>query len=149
MRRMLPFLTLQPARGQHAAEAITLYTSLFEEGRVVSREPWPEGAPGLEGLEDPSQAVQLAEIEIVAGQRLRLSDTLIRHDWDMTPGVSLWIDCADASEQERVFAALVEGGMALMPLDDYGFGPFGWVRDRFGVTWQLGVAADDPEHPAV
>ncbi|MCG7308136.1 VOC family protein [Brachybacterium sp. ACRRE] len=149
MRRMLPFLTLQPARGQHAAEAIALYTSLFDEGRVVSRQAWPEGAPGLETLDDPAEAVQLAEIEIVAGQRLRLSDTLIRHGWDMTPGVSLWIDCAEAAEQERVFGALVEGGMALMPLDDYGFGPFGWVQDRFGVTWQLGVAADDPQDPAL
>ena len=27
-----------------------------------------------------------------------------------------------------------------MPLDDYGFGPFGWVGDRFGLTWQLGLA---------
>ncbi|MBK0331438.1 VOC family protein [Brachybacterium sp. MASK1Z-5] len=149
MRRMLPFLTLQPARGQHAAEAIALYTSLFDEGRVVSHQAWPEGAPGLEALDDPAEAVQLAEIEIVAGQRLRLSDTLIRHGWDMTPGVSLWIDCADAAEQERVFGALVEGGMALMPLDDYGFGPFGWVQDRFGVTWQLAVAADDPQDPAL
>ena len=28
-----------------------------------------------------------------------------------------------------------------MPLDDYGFGPFGWVGDRFGLTWQLGLAS--------
>lgn len=135
MRRMLPFLTLQPTRGQLAAEAIALYTSLFEEGREISREPWPAGAGAPEG------AVQLAEIEVVAGQRLRLSDTPIQHEWDLTPGISLWVDCADAAEQDRVFDALVEGGMALMPLDDYGFGRFGWVQDRFGVTWQLGVAS--------
>jgi predicted 3-demethylubiquinone-9 3-methyltransferase (glyoxalase superfamily) len=144
MRRMIPFLTLQPSRGQHAAEAIELYTSLFEEGRVISREPWPEGAPGLETVDDPAAAVQLAEIEVVAGQRLRLSDTLIHHAWDLTPGVSLWIDCEDAAEQERVVAALVEGGMAMMPLDDYGFGPFAWVQDRFGATWQLAIAGQGP-----
>jgi predicted 3-demethylubiquinone-9 3-methyltransferase (glyoxalase superfamily) len=149
MRRMLPFLTLQPARGQHAAEAITLYTSLFEEGRVVSREPWPEGAPGLEGLEDPSQAVQLAEIEIVAGQRLRLSDTLIRHDWDMTPGVSLWIDCADASEQgARVrrarrgrHGAHAAGRLRLRPLR---LGP-GPIRGDLAARGR----GRRPEHPAV
>ncbi|WP_240613135.1 VOC family protein [Brachybacterium endophyticum] len=134
---MIPFLTLQPSRGQHAADAIALYTSLFEDGRELSREPWPEGSGAPEG------AVQLAEIEVGAGQRLRLSDSPIEHAWDMSPGVSLWVDCADQAEQERVFAALLEGGTAMMPLDDYGFGPFGWVQDRFGVSWQLGVAADD------
>lgn len=137
MRRMLPFLTLQPSRGQYAAEAISLYTSLFEEGREISREPWPADAGGPEG------AVQLAEIEVLPGQQLRISDTLITHGWDMSPGVSLWIDCADQEEQQRVFGALLEGGEALMPLDDYGFGPFGWVRDRFGVTWQIAVAPAD------
>lgn len=24
-----------------------------------------------------------------------------------------------------------------MPIDDYGFGPFAWINDRWGVSWQL------------
>jgi len=32
-------------------------------------------------------------------------------------------------------------GAVLMPLDDYGFSTrFGWVGDRFGVTWQLNLS---------
>lgn len=27
-----------------------------------------------------------------------------------------------------------------MPLNDYGFGPFGWLNDRYGVSWQLNLA---------
>jgi predicted 3-demethylubiquinone-9 3-methyltransferase (glyoxalase superfamily) len=43
---------------------------------------------------------------------------------------------------ERVFAILSEGGEVLMPLDNYGFSQkFGWVNDRFGVSWQLNLAA--------
>lgn len=33
-----------------------------------------------------------------------------------------------------------EGGEVLMPLDDYGFSTrFGWLNDRFGVSWQLNL----------
>jgi predicted 3-demethylubiquinone-9 3-methyltransferase (glyoxalase superfamily) len=36
---------------------------------------------------------------------------------------------------------LAEGGQVLMPLDDYGFSArFGWLADRFGVSWQLDLA---------
>jgi len=45
------------------------------------------------------------------------------------------------TELEGAFGRLSEGGEVLMPLDDYGFSArFGWVRDRFGPSWQLNLA---------
>jgi len=36
---------------------------------------------------------------------------------------------------------LAEGGRVLMPLNNYGFSQrFGWLADRFGVSWQLNLA---------
>lgn len=38
------------------------------------------------------------------------------------------------------FEKLIIDGQALMPLDDYGFSKkFGWLNDRFGVSWQLNL----------
>lgn len=47
-------------------------------------------------------------------------------------------DTAAAENLKTMWDALVEGGTALMPLQEYPFSKqFGWVKDRFGVTWQL------------
>jgi predicted 3-demethylubiquinone-9 3-methyltransferase (glyoxalase superfamily) len=46
----------------------------------------------------------------------------------------------ETDEQERLWKALAHGGAPLMPLGDYGFGPFGWTNDGFGVSWQLAMA---------
>ena len=135
MNQAVPFITFQPGRGQNAAEAMGTYLEVFADGRVVSDNRYGLEGPGAEGT------VIMAEIEI-AGQRLRLSDSFVDHEWDITPAVSLMVDCESAEELERIFTALSSQGTVFMPLDDYGFGPFGWVGDRFGLTWQLGLAAE-------
>jgi predicted 3-demethylubiquinone-9 3-methyltransferase (glyoxalase superfamily) len=52
--------------------------------------------------------------------------------------VSFLIANEDEKETERLYNSLAEGGIALMPLDSYPFSKkYGWVRDKYGVTWQL------------
>ena len=134
MNQAVPFITFQPSRGQSAAEAMETYLKLFTDGRVILDNRYGPDGPGAEGT------VIMSEIEI-AGQRLRFSDSFVAHEWDITPGVSLMVDCESTEELERLFTALSVQGTVYMPLDDYGFGPFGWVGDRFGLTWQLGLAS--------
>jgi predicted 3-demethylubiquinone-9 3-methyltransferase (glyoxalase superfamily) len=44
------------------------------------------------------------------------------------------------AEFERLYAALSEGGLDLMPPNNYGFSQqFGWCNDRFGVSWQINL----------
>ena len=52
-----------------------------------------------------------------------------------------------AQELDRIWAQLVDGGNELMPLGEYPFSKhYGWVADRYGVSWQLILsdAAGDP-----
>ena len=55
--------------------------------------------------------------------------------------MSLFVDCESEAEIEEVFSRLSTGGLVLMPLDNYGFSTkFGWVKDRFGPSWQLNLS---------
>ena len=66
----------------------------------------------------------------LAGSDFGCADSPVDHEWGITPGVSLWIDCDDDDEQQRLFDRLGDGGRVYMPLDDYGFSTrFGWVGD--------------------
>jgi PhnB protein len=57
-------------------------------------------------------------------------------------GFSLSLTVPDDAEAERLFAALAEGGQALMPLTKTFFSSrFGMVADRFGVSWKIHVAS--------
>lgn len=129
-RRAATFLMFQHG---DAEEAMRAYVALFEGARINRLERWASGEPGAEGT------VKLAEFEL-AGHRLLCSDSPVRHAFGFTPSVSLYIECDDADELDRLFAALCDGGRVLMPVDDYGFSRrFGWCDDRHGVSWQLTV----------
>lgn len=79
---------------------------------------------------------------VIAGQELMIIDSPPVHAFSFTPSISLFVDCADELEIERLFAGLAEGGKIHMPLDNYGFSlRFAWVDDRFGVSWQLNLPA--------
>jgi predicted 3-demethylubiquinone-9 3-methyltransferase (glyoxalase superfamily) len=124
LQKLTPFLMFQNGE---AEEAMTFYTGLFADGEVVSLDRKPEGG------------IQLAVFSI-AGQQVRCIDSPAVHEFGFTPSVSLFVRCESREELDKLWAGLVEGGSALMPLDDYGFGPFGWTNDRFGVSWQLSLA---------
>jgi PhnB protein len=57
-------------------------------------------------------------------------------------GFCLSVTVADATEADRVYADLADGGTVQMPLGKTFFSPrFGMVADRFGITWMVNVPA--------
>jgi predicted 3-demethylubiquinone-9 3-methyltransferase (glyoxalase superfamily) len=127
---ILPFLMFE---GQ-AAEAMEFYVSLFPDSRVLEVERFGPGEEGVEGT------IKRA-IFTIAGQQMRCFDSYVHHAFTFTPAWSSFVECEHEAEQERLYQALAEGGQVLMPLDDYGFSRrFGWVNDRFGVSWQVNLA---------
>jgi predicted 3-demethylubiquinone-9 3-methyltransferase (glyoxalase superfamily) len=120
--------------GNIAEEAMTFYISLFDDAEVLAITRYGPGEPGAEG------SVMHATFKL-AGQEYMAIDSAVHHAFTFTPSMSLYVQCETEAELERLFTALSEKGETLMPLDNYGFSTkFGWVSDRFGVSWQLNLA---------
>ena len=129
-RGLRTFLTFQDGA---ASAALALYRDVFDDFELVAIEHNGPGDAGPEGT------VKVATFRL-AGSDFSCADSPVRHEWGFTPAVSLWVDCANDAELERLFGRLSDGGVVFMPLDAYGFSTrFGWVGDRHGVTWQLNL----------
>ncbi|QEH39361.1 VOC family protein [Chitinophaga sp. XS-30] len=122
------FLTFQE---NNAEQAMNFYTGLFDNSRIIDIQRYGKDGPGKEG------SVMKAVFEL-NGKEFICSDSFIKHDWTFTPAISNWVECKDEDELDMLFSRLGENGRVMMPLDNYGFGKkFGWVADKFGVSWQL------------
>lgn len=117
----------------NAEEALRFYASLFENSEITSVTRVGPGEAGTEG------SVKHASFTL-AGHQLMCIDSAVSHNFTFTPSMSLYVDCESADEIRRIYRALEDGGQVLMPLDAYDFAEqFGWVNDRFGVSWQLSL----------
>ena len=84
-----------------------------------------------------SQQVAMAVLHL-KGLKIMVNDSVIKHNFTFTPSTSIFIECASEEEIDSLAAQILEGGQALMPLNNYGFSKkFAWIQDRFGVSWQL------------
>lgn len=131
MEKVIPFLMFQDGK---AEEAMNFYTSLIEDSEITTivRYGANEGG-GDEGT------IMHATFTL-KGQEFMCIDSNIKHGFSFTPSFSIYVTCNTEDELRNLYHRLNEGGQALMPLGDYGFSKkFGWLNDRFGVSWQLNL----------
>ncbi len=118
---------------KEAKEAGAFYTSVFKNSRVKS-------TTTLDGT--PSGSVDIVTIEL-AGQELTLlsAGPLFK----FTPAISFLVACETKEEVDALWSELSRGGTALMELGAYPFSErYGWTQDRYGVSWQIMHAGDQP-----
>jgi predicted 3-demethylubiquinone-9 3-methyltransferase (glyoxalase superfamily) len=122
-----PFLMFEGT----AEAAMNFYVSLFPGASIRSIARYGAEGPGKSGT------VMTATF-ILDGQAIMCIDSPVKHAFTFTPASSLFVECTDRDEIDRLFAALSQGGKVLMGLDAYPFARrFAWLDDRFGVSWQL------------
>lgn len=129
MQKITTFLMFE---GQ-AEEAMNYYISLFDNSEVVSISRY-----GAEMGEHEGKVIH-ATFNL-NGQEFMCIDSNVKHNFTFTPSVSLYVTCETSEEIEKVYEKLSQDGGVLMPLGSYPFSEkFGWVNDKFGVSWQLNL----------
>jgi predicted 3-demethylubiquinone-9 3-methyltransferase (glyoxalase superfamily) len=125
-----PFLMFQ---GGTARAALDLYFATFPRSGIVRVEHYGAAGPG------PAGTIKVA-VFTLCDREFMCADSPVNHGFSFTPSTSIFVDFDSAADLERAFAALAESGGILMPLNNYGFSRrFGWLNDRFGVSWQLNL----------
>ena len=117
-----------------AEEAAQFYTSVFPNSRIVRVTHYGSAGPRPEGM------VMEVEFELDGRSVLALNGG---PEFRFTEAISLQADCEDQDEVDRLWETLSAGGEE---------GPCGWLKDRYGVSWQIVpsvlyelIADPDPE----
>lgn len=112
------------------------------DGEAAAEEKREEPA-----TEKPVSAPLVATAQLkIGGQVLMVQDSLIRHEFDFTPSVSIAIVVDTSADFDGIVEKLAEDGTFLMEPGDYDFAKnFAWITDRFGVSWQVNHPLGAPD----
>ena len=128
-QKITPFLWFD----NEAEEAVNFYTTLFNKSKIKIVTRYGEEGAKASGREKGTVMTVSFQIE---GQEF----TAINGGpvFKITPTISFFINCDSPEEIDRLWAKLSDGGEIFMELNKYPFSEkYGWVKDKFGVSWQL------------
>lgn len=129
MAKATPFLMFQG----NAEEAMNHYLSIFEDSEITGIIRYGANEAGEEG------SVMQATFTLM-GQEFMCIDSNVKHEFTFTPSFSIFVTCDSEEQLDKYYEKLNQGGEVLMPLGNYGFSKkFGWVVDRFGLSWQFNL----------
>jgi predicted 3-demethylubiquinone-9 3-methyltransferase (glyoxalase superfamily) len=118
-----------------AEEAINFYISIFKVSQIIDLTRYNANEGGAEGT------VKLARFSL-KGQEFVCIDS-VGHNFTFTPSMSLFVNCDSEEEINGLYENLSLGGQVMMPLGAYPFSKkYGWVSDKYGVSWQLSLIGD-------
>ncbi|MHB1484996.1 MAG: VOC family protein [Saccharofermentanales bacterium] len=128
---------------KNAKEAVDFYVSAFSDSRTLFTSYYPNSVQ--EGLADFQLDLAGKELTVdfeIGKQRFTAINA--GPEFIFNPSVSFMVNFDPSSDKHarehlnELWSKLIDGGEALMALDTYPFSVlYGWVKDRYGLTWQL------------
>ncbi len=100
-------------------EAASFYTSVFPNSRILEVARYGEAGPRPEGT------VMTVSIELDGQRFIALNGG---PEFTFSEAISFQVDCKTQEEVDTFWSKLSEGGEE---------GPCGWLKDRYGVSWQI------------
>jgi predicted 3-demethylubiquinone-9 3-methyltransferase (glyoxalase superfamily) len=102
-----------------AEDAANHYTSIFKNSRILNVSRYGSAGPRPEGM------VMTVNFELEGIQFVALNGG---PDFTFDEAISFQVSCESQDEVDYFWSKLSEGGEE---------GPCGWVKDRFGLSWQV------------
>jgi predicted 3-demethylubiquinone-9 3-methyltransferase (glyoxalase superfamily) len=127
MQKITPFLWFD----NNAEEAVDFYTSIFKNSKIGQISRYGDAGPG------PKGSVMVVAFQLDGQEFHALNGG---PHYAFTPAVSFFVNCETRDEVDRLWGELSRNGTVLMELDGYPFSErYGWVADRFGLSWQVNL----------
>lgn len=105
-----------------AKEAASFYSTIFEKSIITAENP------------------MVVTFELNGTKFMGLNGGPM---FKINPSISFFVTCGTIVEVDAVWEKLIEDGKALMPIANYPWSErYGWVQDKFGLTWQVSIATD-------
>lgn len=128
VQKIVPFLWFNG----NAEEAVNLYTSIFKNSKMAVVSRYGEAGPG------PKGSIMSATFELEGQKFYALNGG---PQFKFTPAISFFVNCETQQEVDELWEKLSAGGEKSQ---------CGWLRDKFGVSWQiiptaLGKFLGDPD----
>jgi predicted 3-demethylubiquinone-9 3-methyltransferase (glyoxalase superfamily) len=112
-----------------AEEAATFYVSIFKNSKLGHMTRYGEAGAEVSGR--PKGSVMTVTFEIEGQEFVALNGGPL---FKFTEAVSFMVKCNSQTEIDEMWSKLSEGGKE---------GPCGWLKDKYGLSWQIVVPAWD------
>src|ERR1044071_8160288 len=128
MQKIIPHLWFD----KEAKEAAEFFSAVFPDSKVTN----------ITSIHDtPSGDCDVVSFNLWGHSFMAISAGPL---FKFNPSISFMVNFDPSQDKdaktriEKVWAKLLDGGKALMPLDKYSFSErYGWVQDKYGLSWQL------------
>jgi predicted 3-demethylubiquinone-9 3-methyltransferase (glyoxalase superfamily) len=115
VNKIIPYLWFDT----QAEQAAKLYTSIFKNSRILDVHRYGEAGPG------PAGTAMMVTFELAGQPFMALNGG---PQYKFNESISLYVNCETQEEVDELWEKLSEGGEKQ---------PCGWLKDRFGLSWQI------------
>jgi predicted 3-demethylubiquinone-9 3-methyltransferase (glyoxalase superfamily) len=141
MQKISPFLWYD----KQAEDAAKFYTAVFKNSKMGSVTKYNEASGNASGMKPGS--VMTASFEIEGYNFTAINGGPV---FKINPSISFFVNTKDEKEVDDLWAKFSDGGKVLMELNRYDWSKkYGWVEDKFGISWQLMLIENDVEQKIV